>query len=132
MRMLAIDDEAKRKVKRVLDHALEPAHWYRPHKDARIPSDDPNFVAQLDSFRCVFTITIDRAGAPWRHLSISIPGKNFANPVAAFTIAELFGFSGWNGGASMPPASWAIRIDHDDHCIAFGQEYKIPPQSRNG
>lgn len=122
MRALVIDDNARAQVERVLLHALDPAHWYKPRKDARVPGDDARFVCQLNTYRCVFTITEDSAGRTWRHLSISVPSSNYPSPLAAFTIAELFGFTGWDGKTTRPP--WALRVDVDDHCIALGQEYQ--------
>ena len=126
MRVLAIDETAHVKVAGVLDYALDRKHWYRPAKDARVPGDDPRFVTHLDTYRCVFTITETPAG-PMRHLSISVPAKElYPNVIAAFTIAEMFGFTGWDGKTPMPPPSWAGRVDRDDHCIVLAQAYEVP------
>src|ERR1041384_2538639 len=80
MRALVVDDEAKAKVQGVLDYALDPAHFYRPRKDARVPGDDHHFVVHLNSYRCVFTITEDSAQRLWRHLTISIPSIDYSSP----------------------------------------------------
>lgn len=124
MRALVIDGYAKAQVKRVLDHALDPKHYYMPHRDARVPGDDSRFVCHLNTYRAVFTITVDRGGNLWRHLSISVPSKDYPNPFAAYTIAEMFGFTGWDGKSANPPDGWVIRVDEGDHCIALGQEYR--------
>lgn len=125
MRILVMDDAARLKVKTVLDHALVFEHWYRPHKDAQIAGNDPRFVAHLDDgFRCVFTITVDLKGDPWRRLSISVPGEKYPSPTAVCAIAAMFGFTGWDGYSVVPPRCWALYVDKDDHCIAIGQEYK--------
>jgi hypothetical protein len=124
MRMLVMDDMAKAKVKHVLDHALDPAHYYRPHKDARVPGDDPRFVAHLDvGYRCVFTITEEPSGKIFRHLSISVDGKDMPNPLAAYSIADMFGFTGWDGKSELPPRGWMLNVDKADHCIVLGQDY---------
>lgn len=128
MRPLLIDEHAKLQVQRVRDFAIDPKHWYRPNKDARVPGDDYRFVANLNSYRCVFTIT-EQNGVAWRHLSISVPSENFPHPIAAYTIAELFGFTGWDGKSEVPPESWSGALNKDEHCIVLGQLYeksKVP------
>jgi hypothetical protein len=122
MRALLIDDETRAKVQRVLDYALDPKHWYRPSKDSRIPGDDERFIARLNTFRCVFTVT-ENQGMIFRHLSISVPSQDYPNPIAAFTIAEMFGFTGWDGKSVRPPRGWMIHVDEVDHCIQLGQPY---------
>ena len=74
MRPLLIDRHARRQAQRVLEFALDPKHWYRPGKDARVPGDDYRFVANLNSYRAVFSIT-EKDGAVFRHLSISVPSE---------------------------------------------------------
>lgn len=125
MRALLIDEVVKKEVQRVRDYAEQPDNWYRPGKDRRIPGDDPRFVVQLNTYRCVFTVT-EYPTAVFRHLSISIPAKDFANPIAAFTIAELFGFTGWDGHSFNIPPSWMGRVDKQDHCIQLMQPYSTP------
>lgn len=91
VRPLVIDDEAKAIAARVIAHA--EAHPYHPRPGSTPPGDDPNFVAKLGTYRAVFTIThSDRM--VFRHLSISVPGKGFPNPLAVMLIGELFGFTG--------------------------------------
>jgi hypothetical protein len=124
VRALVIDDEAKQKVQRVRNWAEQPAHYYRPRKDARVPGDDYRFVVHLNSYRCVFTISEDGEGKLWRHLSMSVPSSDYPNPFAVYSVAELFGFTGWNGKSLEPPGGWVMRVDKDDHCIALGQPYE--------
>jgi hypothetical protein len=126
MRPLVVDDIARSKVKRVLDHAQDRRNWYRPGKDARVPGDDPRFVAHLDTYRCVFTIT-DSPDGVFRHLSISIPAAlKYPNVFAAFTIAEMFGFTGWDGTSVDLPPNWMARVSTEEHCIVMGQPYLVP------
>jgi hypothetical protein len=122
IRPLVVDDAARQKVKRIVDYALDPAHWYRPGKDSRVPGNDPHFVAHLDTYRCVFTITDGPQGA-FRHLTISIPSEQYANVFVAYTIAELFGFTGWDGKSFDLPESWFANANKDEHCVVLCQPY---------
>lgn len=126
MRVLVINDFTKQAVKRVLDYAERYEHWYRPGLARRPPGDDQKHVTQLDSYRCVFSITLDR-GIAYRHLSISVPSADLPNPFTAFTIAQMFGFSGWDG-KSMPnsvlPAGWQVAPNKAEHCVVIMQPYE--------
>jgi hypothetical protein len=124
MRLLAIDHHARRQVKRVLDFACDPKRWYKLVSFANVPGDDYRHVANLSTYRCVFSITEDRNGEVFRHLSISVPSEDYPNPFAAFTIAELFGFTGWDGKSQKPPETWLIHINKEEHCIVLGQPYE--------
>lgn len=121
MRALVVDDAARAAVTRVMVHA-EANHyhpWASPKPNA--PGDDERFVAQLGSYRCVFSYT-HSDGAVWRHLSVSVPGKNFPHPFAMFTIATLFGFTGWDERTIEPsPAEWEIEVKVSEHCVMIGQ-----------
>lgn len=131
MSVLLIDDAVKAEVKRVLDFALRPENIYETTKtDTRlkIPGENPQHVAQLNSFRVVFSITKAVDGT-FRHLSISLPNnpKRVADPYIAFTIAELFGFTGWNKRAVIPPPrDWQMRADEESHCVVIVQPISKP------
>jgi hypothetical protein len=117
-----IDDEAKAQVARVVAYAME--HIYTPGKDP-VPGDNPNFVANLDTFTCVFTFTRIEGGI-YRHLTISVPvaGK-FPNPVAAFMIAEMFGFTGYDENDPFTPGDgWMCDTKKDENCVMIAQEAK--------
>jgi hypothetical protein len=119
MRPLLIDDEARAKAKKVVDYAkLHP--YYLPAA-GQVPGGNPNFVAKLNTYRCVFTFTHSR-GEVWRHLSISVPGENYPNPFAAWTIAELFGFTGWDGSSIGAPFGWIFNVNPKEHCIVIAQK----------
>jgi hypothetical protein len=118
MRPLLVDDEAKAKVARVVEYA--EAHHHIPGEF--VPGDNPNFVTTLDTYRCVFTFT-HNSGKVWRHLSISVPSEKYPNPAAAFMIATLFGFTGWDERTiDVAPKGWGIGIHKHEHCIVLAQE----------
>jgi hypothetical protein len=122
-----LDEFAQAGIKRVLRHAMAPQHWYRPKKDARIPGDDPQFVAHIrDGYRCVFTIT-QTEGTIFRHLTISVPSEDkYPNIVAAFLIAQEFGFVGWDGKTiDVLPPGWMGDVNKVDHCITLVQPYEV-------
>jgi hypothetical protein len=124
MRPLVIDAYVKRQAQKIVDYALDPKRWYRPYKDARVPGDDPRLSTYLNSYRCVFTITEEKDGRLFRHLSISVPSDGYPHIAAAFTIAELFGFTGWDGKSlNSLPKDWMAHVSQEDHCIVLGQPY---------
>lgn len=105
---LIIDDAVTARVQEVLDHAEK--HPYR--RGMPVPGDNPAFVAQLGDYRCVFTYTHAIGDTVWRHLSISVRTKDrYPHPLAAYTIAELFGFTGWDGVTQDMPDGWLIDLD---------------------
>jgi hypothetical protein len=121
MRTLRIDDKARAKIARLVEHAKN--HPYRLGDP--VPGDNPDFVVHLDTYRCVFTFTV--ADAPdddfiFRHLSISVPAEGkYPHPMAAFTIATLFGFTGWDGITEAMPDSWAGGPYEEDGCVILAQ-----------
>jgi hypothetical protein len=128
LRVLFIDDVAKKKVQRILDYALKPENWYFPDRNQNPPGNDFHYATKLDTFRCVFSITSGSQGT-FRHLSISIPSDKMPNVIAAFTIAELFGFEGWDGTSFDLPPGWMVHVSHEEHCIVLGQKYDEKAQA---
>jgi hypothetical protein len=131
MRVLVIDEEAKAKVKAVRDFAEKSGNYYIVGKGGfsmqRPPGDDPRHVCKLaDGFRCVFSMTV-ADGTLWRHFSVSVPGEKYPNPIAAFTLAGMFGFTGWDGKSEKPSEEWLIKISPEEHCIVIAEkEIKNP------
>ena len=119
MRALLIDDEARRKVGAVVSYAMD--HPYHPGHS--VPGDNPNYVAQLNEYKAVFTFT-HIGGRVLRHLSISVPKEgNYPNPIAAFMIAELFGFTNYDQGhPDVPGVDWAINVNKKENCVIIAQE----------
>lgn len=121
MRALVIGDEARAVAALVLEHARE--HVYRLGAGMPPPGDDPRHVAHINSFRIVYSITEDHDGRRWRHMSISVPSKKFPHPVAVFMLAELFGFTGWDGSnPEKPGRGWQLDLNNAEHCIVVAQE----------
>jgi hypothetical protein len=128
MRPLLIDDAARAEVARVVAYAMD--HPYFPNRPidiasgaSLIPGDDPGHVANLSTYRCVFTFTHlnDRVH---RHLTISVPRPGmYPNMIAAFMIAELFGFTGYNEQEpGRPGPDWYCDVKRDENCVMIVQE----------
>lgn len=129
-RVLMIDDENKAKVARVKQYAEQPANWYRPFsaKDTalKIPGDNPQHVCNLNSYRCVYTITVAIDQSLFKQLSISVPGEFYPHPTAAMMIATMFGFTGWNEQIhDRLPEGWLGSANKEDHCIILVQPHTV-------
>lgn len=117
MRPLIIDDRARAKVAKVLAYAEK--HHYFP--GGQIPGNNSNYVANLSTYRCVFSFThIDNY--IYRHLSVSVPSTKYPSPVAVFAIADLFGFTGYDHKEpDKPGLDWLINVSKKDHCVIIAQ-----------
>ena len=52
-----------------------------------------------------------------------VPGGLYPHPSAVLTIAQLFGFTGWDGYTlDAMPDGWVFHLDDQDHCIVVAQE----------
>jgi len=121
MRPLLIDDEARARVREVLSFASK--NWYRLGRSEIVPGDDPRHTVLLNTYRCVFSYTLDPHDNLWRHLSISVPSKDLPNPFAFYSIAELFDFTGWDGKSiEPPPEGWILGVNKQEHCITAVQK----------
>src|SRR5262245_22969914 len=121
MRALLIDDKARAEVGRVVAYAMD--HPYRPGAGSPVPGDDPGHVVYLLTYRCVFTFT-HIAGRVIRHLTISVPAKEkYPNPIAAFHIAEMFGFTGYDEKKpDTPGPDWMCDAKKNENCVMNAQE----------
>lgn len=114
MSALLIDEEAKANVKAVLDFASRRENWWSLGKGTP-PGDKPEHTTQLTHFRCVYSVTL-LDGKPNRHLSVSID-KNLPHPIAVFSIAKLFGFTGGKEEGVGEDAVW----------VGPGKDWQIGP-----
>lgn len=126
MRALMIDDANRAEVERVRQWAERPENYYKPFagNDAAVSvsGDDKRFTCHLNDYRCVYTIT--EGDCLYRQLSISVPSADYAHPAAAFTIAEMFGFTGWDGKTiSRIPHGWLFNVNIREHCVTLVQKY---------
>lgn len=129
-----VDDAARAKAAALTAHA--EANPYRPEEpDARVPADDPGLVAVFDSFRVVLSIT-EMQGVRFRQLSISLVNRRrgmYPDPIMAFALADLLGFTGWSEGSNRVPAGWSCRPVPTDGCVSIVQPIgaTMPKEEQN-
>jgi hypothetical protein len=126
LRPLVIDDVAKDKAAKIEAYARAHPVIFKGC-DTEVPGLNPNHWAWFNSYRAVFSYTkVDppRGPAIFRHLSVSVAqGKRGAlpNPVAVWALADLFGFTGWDGRSEALPDTW--MADHHtepvDHIVVI-------------
>ena len=127
MRMLMIDEATKNAIANLIRFAQDKANWYRPAADKWVPGDHPEYVVHLNDYRCVFTLT-ESEGHLFRHLSVSVPSKDYPNVSVFLSIAKLFGFTGGvtpSGNLDFvirPGQDWRFGVNEDEHCVAIVQE----------
>lgn len=104
IRPLVLDENSKREIKRVRDHAENHPYTTSRLKEIQegrgvTPGDDPNYTCTIPfGYRCVFTLDQaqkkDGSGVIFlRHLSVSIDDKKlWPNQVAVSQLMEEFGF----------------------------------------
>lgn len=136
IRILELGERAERKARKVVTYAKKKAHWYNPRVAgwmSRIPGQQAESQCKLNDYRCVFSYTIDsERDKVFRHLSISVPSEDYANPTAIKTIAEMFGFTGSDGIINDDfPEDWILHVKKDgpidDHCVVVGQDTGLRP-----
>lgn len=119
IRPLLIDDTQRQAVKHLVEFAKNPDAWYIVGQSKWIPGDNIEYVLHLNSYRCVFTYTLVPNGSLYRHLSVSIPGKEYPHPIAVYQLAHMFGFTGGSvqhGICIGPSVNWAISVNRDERC----------------
>ena len=124
IRPLIIDDQIKHRVAQVVAWASE--HHFRPQEGDPPPGDDPRHVLLTDfGYRCVFSFT-EGDGKLYRDLSVSVSHQGrYPNEFAFYTLAELFGFTGWDGATIVPlPEEWMVSKDIHFDAIRVAQRVK--------
>ena len=136
MRILELSPAAQRKAQKVVTYAKKKANWYDPSVPGwmnRIPGHDRKHQCKLNSFRCVFSYTVDGKNKKVvRHLTVSVPSGKFPHVVAVKEIAKMFGFTGASETIDADyPKDWVVNIKKDDqmddNCIVLGQDTGIKP-----
>jgi len=119
IRPLILDDEFRKQVAQVEQFAKE--HPYIPG-ETEVPGDDPRYcITTTFGYRCVFSYTRTLQGF-YRDLSISVDEK-YPNKFAAFTLAQEFGFTGWNQtSVDLVPEGWMIAKDIHYDAIRIVQQ----------
>ena len=127
MRALIITNNERTRVKRIVEYAKQPEHWYRVGRADGVvdptPGDNPSYTCHLPFwFRCVFSFTHDvSADKLYRHLSVSVPSRGrLPNVTQVGIIADLFEFSGWINAYHWP-ADWICDVGNDTPCIVVMQ-----------
>lgn len=108
--MLDLGPENRERARKLAEFAARPENHYVVGESKFIPGDVPDYVIQLDTIRCVFTMT-QANGKLYRHLSLSVPG-GLPNPAIAYTIATWFGFTG-------------AKIRHEDIAMGPGDDWQM-------
>jgi hypothetical protein len=127
-RPLALDYDFKAECARLREFAEKQENWYVLGKTTVVPGDEPEYSFQTEfGFRVVFTITHapEHKPQPFRHLSISVSGKDYPNPVAVYTIAHHLGFTGATvkDDVATEPGKWGMAVDDEEHCIVVQEPY---------
>ncbi len=130
-RPLMIDDRTMAAASKVREYAEKREHWYvvdaHMHGKTKCPGDMPEHTVIISTYRCVFSYTRIATGQVYRHLSISVPVKGkYPNPVSAYALAQLFGFTGWDldtwdGRSQEFPADWSVGKNAKQQCIVMAQ-----------
>jgi hypothetical protein len=131
LRPLVIDDAARAQASAIVSFA--EWHPFMPGRNATPPGDVPEHVGTFgDGYRAVFSFThVD--GVVYRHLSVSVPGGLYPNPIAALMLADLFGFTGWDGSGVFPESWTCRRVEEPVPCIAILEPVRmtVPAKERN-
>lgn len=121
MPALMIDESIEAQAKQVMAYAIDHV-WHADYETAaaKPPGDNPNHCLLLSGhYRVVFSYT-EFKGKMLRDISVSVPQK-YPHPIAMYTIAELFGFTGWDQRSAEPPADWIIHVDESARVVRVVQ-----------
>ncbi len=124
LRPLVISPQERKAVNELVAFASKKENWYDPSKHNWSPGDREEYRIILTTYRTVFTFTKMPNKPVFRHLSISVPSGKLPHELAAYTIAEMFGFTGGKeerGIIVAPGKDWQIAIDERYPCITMAQ-----------
>jgi hypothetical protein len=121
VRPFIVDDALKTRIAQIEAYARE--HPYIPGETI-VPGDLPGHVFKTPfGYRAVFSYTRTPQGL-YRDFSFGVdePGK-YPNEFVTFTLAQLFGFTGWDGKTiSPPPVGWVLAKDPRWDAVRVVQE----------
>lgn len=113
MTVLILNDEVRARIKALVEFTARPANYYTPGPKAKPPGDDPRYVVQLGSYRCVFSLTRMPDKHLYRHLSVSVKKRGkYPLPEGVEMIGKELGFEGVF-------ESWSMKIV--DHAVVVIQ-----------
>ncbi|HMI84892.1 MAG TPA: hypothetical protein VK550_12415 [Polyangiaceae bacterium] len=131
LRPLILGPEEHAAIETCVAFASLPENHYRPLSgDREPPGDKESYILTFGlpgrTYRCVFSLTEASDKNLYRHLSISVPEMQHTpsrapHPLACWTLARAYGFTGWDGVSQQPPASWTV--DLPGFCVAMWQRY---------
>jgi hypothetical protein len=129
LRALELGDASRQRAHEVALYAARHENWYRPRVSTWVPGDRPEHVADLGDFRCAFSYSVTQ-GTLYRQLSISTrgpTGPGLPAPIAVWTIASWFGFTGAAASAEglveRPAGDWMFRpVTVPFKCVVLAQE----------
>ncbi len=122
-RAVVIDEAATARAAEIVAYAAR--HVYRPGRGDPAPGDNEKHVAFFNRVRVAFSFT-HYEGELFRHISISVPKRGeYVNPLIAFALADLFGFTGWDQTMKVPEG-WEAAPRPDENCIMIAQRAELP------
>lgn len=129
MSVLLMGPELREAVARVRAHAEHRGNWYEPCVGSVVPGDTPVHTVRSGTIKAVFTWTLTQDTRILRHLSVSTAtggAETYPAPLAVFTIAHLFGFTGAqaddNGLVHSSPKHWTVGGVRAEQCIMVLEE----------
>lgn len=110
MRALIINQELKDRINDIVEFARANPYVVG---ETVIPGDDSRYVLNTGTgYRVVFSYTKTQEGGYYRDISISVEARDkWPNPTAAFTLAQLFGFTGYSPEHEDVPDDWLMAKD---------------------
>ncbi len=118
-------DDAKARAQEVAALAEKPENWYIVGESTWVPGDRPEYVLLSGSIRAVFSWTKFPSGDLRRHMSVSVRGPHYPNPIVVWSLAHYFGFTGVamdELGVGRTHGNWAVAVDEKEHCIVVQEE----------
>lgn len=126
MNILFLTKDTEARAKEIAVYAAKPGNWYRPGETLTLPGEHPEYVLVSGTIRAVFTWTRATKSLVIRHMSVSVQGANYPNPLTVWTLAHMFGFTGAkpdeHGLVHQPANTWGCFVDKDERCVVVQEK----------
>ena len=125
MRPLVIGPEVQKAANELVSFASKRENWFDPRIHKWTPGDRSEYTIAFNTYRCCFTYTVGKNESVHRMLSISVPGKDYPNIIAVWTIAEMMGFTGGkkvNDTMMDRATDWVVYIEQATHAVVVAQQ----------